>query len=89
MQLFKLVFATRRLGVTLACIFWLVLNIAAQAGIAAVSLTYGFEKDDTAVLLSYGNTSTADMERFFPLGSQSTIVGASDSYEDEAYTAYQ
>ncbi|KIN03201.1 hypothetical protein OIDMADRAFT_119695 [Oidiodendron maius Zn] len=89
MQLSKLVFATRRLGVTLACIFWLVLNIAAQAGIAAVSLTYGFEKDSTAVLLSSGNTSTADMQRFFPLDSQSPTLGASDSYEDESYAASQ
>jgi hypothetical protein len=76
-------------GVISACIFWLILNIAAQAGIAAVSLTYGFETDSTGVLLNTGNTSTADMQHFYPLGTSSIAVGASESYEDESYTAHQ
>ena len=87
-ELSKLVFATRRVGVIFACILWLVINIAAQAGIAAVSLTYGFETDSTAVLLSYGNTSTADMQHFYPLGA-TIAAGANESYEDESYTAYE
>jgi len=76
-------------GVILACILWLILNIAAQAGIAAVSLTYGFEADSTAVLLSTGNTSTADMQHFYPSGTTSIAAGASEAYEDESYTAHQ
>ena len=88
-ELSKLVFATRRVGIILACILWLLLNIAAQAGIAAVSLTYGFERDLTAVLLSTGNTSTADMQHFYPAGSVSTAAGLDEGYEDESYTAHQ
>ena len=87
-ELSKLVFTTRRVGVIFACVVWLVLNIAAQAGIAAVGLTYSFEIDSTAVLLSTGNTSTADMQHFYPPGTTSIAAGANEAYEDESYTAY-
>jgi hypothetical protein len=87
-ELSKLVFATRRVGVILACIFWLALNIAAQAGIAVVSLTYGFEPDTGTAMLSNGSTSTADMQHFYPLGTTSSAVGSLETYEDESYTAH-
>jgi hypothetical protein len=87
-ELSKLVFATRRVGVILACILWLVLNIAAQAGIAAVGLTYGFETASDGAILSTGNTSTADMQHFYPSGTTSIVAGANETYEDESYTAY-
>lgn len=85
-ELSKLVFATRRVGVILAAIFWLVLNIAAQAAIAAVSLTYGFETDSTSAMLNSGNVSTANMQHFYPFGGS---VGLSETYEDESFTAHQ
>lgn len=88
-ELSKLVFATRRAGVIIACLFWLALNIAAQAGIAAVSLTYGFEIDTEGVLLNTGNTSTADMRRFYPLGSVSVNDDSDQTFEDQSYTAHQ
>jgi hypothetical protein len=89
MELSKLVFATRRVGVILAAIFWLILNIAAQAGIAAVSLTYGFETDTTSAMLNTGNVSTADMQHFYPLGTSTSAFGSDENFEDESFTAHQ
>ncbi len=77
------------MGVILACLFWLLLNIAAQAGIAAVSLTYGFETDTVGVLLNAGNTSTASMERFYPLGASSVSDDSDATFEDQSYNAHQ
>ena len=77
------------MGVISACIFWLILNIAAQTGIAVVSLTYGFEADASGALFNTGNTSTADMQHFYPLGAASSAAGLREYYEDESFTAHQ
>ena len=87
-ELTKLVFATRRIGVISAAIFWLLLNIAAQAGIAAVSLTYGFETDEVSAMLSTGTVMIPDMQHFYPLGTAPSEIGMSESYEDERFTAH-
>jgi hypothetical protein len=46
---------------------------AAQVGIAACSLTYGFDTDFDAVLFTKGPVLVANMTRFFPIGSNGTI----------------
>ena len=87
-ELSKLVFQTKRIGVILAAIFWLLLNIAAQAGIAAISLTYGFETDETSAMLNTGNVTIPDMQHFYPLGTSSSQIGMTEGYEDESFTAH-
>ncbi|KAH8594754.1 hypothetical protein B0O99DRAFT_687532 [Bisporella sp. PMI_857] len=67
-KLLKLVFITRRPWVIFSCIAWLFINIAAQAGIAMLNLTYGFDVNYDAVLLSSGNISIPDMRHFYPNG---------------------
>lgn len=82
-ELTKLIFTARRFWVVLACLAWLFINIAAQAGIAMLSLTYGFEVDFDAVLQSPGNIQVPDMTHFYP----ETIVTDPD-IGDEQYTAH-
>jgi hypothetical protein len=59
---------------------------AAQAAIAMISLTYGFDPDYSSVLLSQGNVSIPDMGHFYPQGND-TIRNPTAS--DEEYTAHQ
>jgi len=82
-ELFKLVFVARRFWVIAACIFWLLINILAQAGIAMLNLTYGFDVNYNAVLHTQGNVSIPDMTHFFPQGNNTD-----PSDQDEKYTAH-
>ena len=50
---------------------------AAQAGIAMLNLTYGFEVNTDAVLLNGKNITLANMEHFWPQGTN-TIPTLSD-----------
>ena len=56
----------------------------AQAGIAMLSLTYGFDPDPNGVLLSPGLVSHADMSHFYPQGNSTS----DPSVQDEQYTAH-
>ncbi len=58
---------------------------AAQTGIAVLSLTYGFDTDSKAVILSPGNITIPDLTRFYPLGigKQYNIT-----IQDEEYMAH-
>lgn len=84
MELFKLVFIARRFWVIVACLAWLFINILAQAGIAMLSLTYGFDVNYNAVLLNPGKIQVPDMAHFYPQGND-TEPGV----QDEEYTAHQ
>ena len=83
--LFKLVFVTKRPWVIICCLLWLFINIFAQAGIAMIGLTYGFDVNSDAVILKPGNVSIPNMSHFFPspLSSDTDI-----SLGDEQYTAH-
>jgi hypothetical protein len=88
-KLFKLVFITRRAWVVITCLLWLFINILAQAGIAAVSLTYGFDNNDDAVTLSSkGNITLPDMSHFFPSTPILNTVNSEPDVFDEQYTAH-
>lgn len=82
-ELFKLVFITRRFWVIVGCLAWLFINILAQAGIAMLSLTYGFDVNYNAVLETAGQIEVPDMSHFFPQGND-TEPGT----QDEEYTAH-
>lgn len=69
----------------ISCLLWLFINILAQAGIAAVSLTYGFDVNADAVTLSPGNITIPDMQHFYPTGQ--TNVTEFNGF-DEQYTAH-
>ena len=82
----RLVFVTRRPMVILGCIFWLLVNLLAQAGIAMVSLTYGFSADIRHVQYQTANVTVPDISAFWPQGNlnESQIP----SWQDQAYTAH-
>jgi len=82
-SVFKLVFVARRFWVSLACILWLLINILAQAGIAMLSLTYGFDTNYKAILLNQGNVSIPNMSHFYPQGNNTDITD-----QDEKYAAH-
>lgn len=67
----------------MACLAWLFINILAQAGIAMLSLTYGFDVNYNAVLLNPGTIEVPDMRHFYPQGN-----GTAPSVQDEEYTAH-
>jgi hypothetical protein len=79
------VFVTKRPLVIISCVLWLIVNIVAQAGIAAIGLTYGFDSNTEAVILASGNVTVPNLSHFFP-SPQSDVwdfgVG------DEQYTAH-
>ncbi|KAH8816546.1 hypothetical protein F5884DRAFT_226998 [Xylogone sp. PMI_703] len=79
----KLALVARRPWVILACVLWLVINIAAQSGIAAVGLTYGFDSDYSRPLMVNGNVSIPNMDHFFPNGNNTN-----PSLQDEQFTAH-
>lgn len=83
-KLAKLALVTKRPVVIIGCILWLLINLLAQAGIAMVSLTYGFDPDLTGVLFQAGNVSIPDMTHFFPQGE----VRRNPSVQDEEYMAH-
>lgn len=100
-KLAKLVFVTRRPAVIIGAVLWLLINVVsfssqrssfnfnhqqlAQAGIAMLSLTYGFDVDTVAVKYHFGNVSIPEMKHFSPQG-----IGfkANPSWQDESYTAH-
>ncbi|RFU26411.1 hypothetical protein B7463_g9937, partial [Scytalidium lignicola] len=82
-KLAKLAWVARRPWVIFACLTWLVINIAAQAGIAALGLTYGFDSDYTQPMLSKGYVAVPNMQYFFPNGNNSN-----PSLQDEQFTAH-
>ncbi|KAE9367273.1 hypothetical protein N431DRAFT_350702 [Stipitochalara longipes BDJ] len=84
-RLFKLVFVTRRPMVILGALFWLFVNILAQAGIAMISLTYGFNPDVNHLTYSPGLVAIPDMSLFQPPGN---ISDPHPSFRDQAYTAH-
>lgn len=57
----------------------------AQAGIAMISLTYGFNTDTSHVQYQYGSVAVPNMTYFFPQGN--TFVD-NPSWQDMAYTAH-
>jgi hypothetical protein len=71
----------------MACLAWLFINILAQAGIAMLNLTYGFEVDFNAVLLGPGTVQIANMDHFYPGGNDTDITKV-PSEQDEEYTAH-
>lgn len=55
----------------------------AQAGIAMLSLTYGFNVDTSAVLLTHGDVTIPNMTHFYPWGDNSD-----PNVQDEQYIAH-
>jgi hypothetical protein len=70
--------------VIIGCILWLLINLTAQAGIAMLSLTYGFDPDTSELMFSPGNVSIPNMEHFYPQG----LNPKDPSIQDEEYTAH-
>ncbi|RKF64511.1 hypothetical protein OnM2_018046 [Erysiphe neolycopersici] len=84
-SLIKLAYVSRRPFVKLGCIFWLLVNILTQFGLAMMSLTYNFDDDPRAVRLKTGKAAIARMNHFYP---RSNHVGLEISLQDEQYTAH-
>ncbi|KAF4626784.1 hypothetical protein G7Y89_g11372 [Cudoniella acicularis] len=82
-KLSQLVLKSRTPLVVLGALSWLFINILAQVGIAAVSLTYNWDTDTNGVLLSSGNVSIADLSHFYPNGNNSK-----PTTQDEQYSAH-
>lgn len=88
--------------VVLGCVLWLLVNLVspsrpdlchwltriqlAQAAIAMLSLTYGFNTDYAAVQMAKGNASVPSMDHFFPLYSYAN--SSAPSIQDEEYAAH-
>jgi hypothetical protein len=83
-KLTKLVFVTRRPMVIFGCLFWLLMNLLAQSGIAMLSLTYGFDTSTAGVIFTPGNVSIPNMAHFYPQGD----TPKTPSLQDEEYTAH-
>jgi len=56
------------------CLLWLMANLLANAGLAALSLTYGFDTNLDKVALSLTNVSVPDMSHFFESTSPDVIT---------------
>ncbi|POS87216.1 hypothetical protein EPUL_002258 [Erysiphe pulchra] len=81
----KLIFNSRRPLIILGCITWLIINIAIQAGLAMLSLTYNFDTDQTRVQLIPGNVAIPMLDHFYP---QTNRAVSNQSLQDEQYTAH-
>ncbi len=55
----------------------------AQAGIAMLNLTYGFEANNNEVILNPGNTTISNMQHFWPQGNNTN-----PEIQDEEYIAH-
>lgn len=55
----------------------------AQAGIAMLNLTYGFEANTQDVILNPGNTTISNMDHFWPQGNNTD-----PGIQDEEYIAH-
>jgi hypothetical protein len=72
----------------MACLAWLFINLVAQAGIAMLNLTYGFDVNYNEVLLGPGTIQIANMDHFYPGGNETDTSNADPSQQDEEYTAH-
>jgi hypothetical protein len=97
----KLVMISRKPWVILAGSAWLFINIVfplslrskcslillqlAQAGIAMISLTYGWEPATDGVIIASGNVTIPKLDYFYPQGFDDSEV---ITPQDEAYTAH-
>ncbi|KHJ36403.1 hypothetical protein EV44_g5686 [Erysiphe necator] len=82
---YKLARVSRRPLIKICCIFWILVNILTQFGLASLSLTHNFDGDTMAVHLKAGRASIAKMSHFFP---RSNHVGSNLALQDEQYTAH-
>ncbi|KAL5328105.1 hypothetical protein ACEPPN_005813 [Leptodophora sp. 'Broadleaf-Isolate-01'] len=84
-KLVKLMYVARRPLVVFGCIFWLLANLLAQAGIAMLSLTYSFDVDNSQVQMNPGQlVSIPDLNHFYPQGD----LSRDPSIHDEEYAAH-
>ncbi|KAH7327516.1 hypothetical protein BKA65DRAFT_68441 [Rhexocercosporidium sp. MPI-PUGE-AT-0058] len=84
-KLVKLMYVARRPLVVFGCIFWLLVNLLAQAGIAMLSLTYSFDVDYSQVQMNPGQlVAIPYLDHFYPQGELSDAP----SIHDEEYAAH-
>ncbi|KAI6248852.1 hypothetical protein HI914_02507 [Erysiphe necator] len=81
----KLIFSNNRPFLRIGCIVWLIINIAIQAGLAMVSLTYNFDTDQERVQLIPGQVAIPSLDHFYP---QTNRAVSNQSLPDEQYTAH-
>lgn len=84
-KLVKLMYVARRPLVVFVCIFWLLVNLLAQAGIAMLSLTYSFDLDYSQVQMNPNElVSIPSLDHFYPQGE----LSSDPSIHDEEYAAH-
>ncbi|RKF57241.1 hypothetical protein OnM2_075048 [Erysiphe neolycopersici] len=81
----KLIFNGGRPFIIFGCVAWLTINIAIQAGLAMLSLTYNFDTDQARVQLVPGNVAIPLLDHFYP---QTNRAVSNQSLQDEQYTAH-
>lgn len=75
--------------VIISCVLWLFINLLAQAGIAMLSLTYGFDPCDFDLQFNKGDVSIPNLDHFYDAEWSYVDMDAEEpSFQYEVYTAH-